>query len=230
MNKLFSIVALLFLVATAVLLWATQGRQPAPEADAVAVSGEDAEGYVAPASVGGKFTLIDHTGAERTEQDYRGKIMLVFFGFTHCPDICPVTVSTFSSLMELLGDKADKVAPLFISVDPGRDTPAVMKDYLSNFDARIVGLTGTAEQVKSAADAYKVYYAQAQQPTEQADGYGAQESGDHSAHVGHGAGDNYMVDHSGYVYLMDPQGNYVEHFRYDVSEQELADAIKPYLQ
>lgn len=234
MNKFFLIVAVLLLMVTGILLWATRGDETSSVDETVAVSGEEDIGYSANANVGGGFELIDQNGKTKTDADFRGKVMLVFFGFTHCPDICPVTVSTLSSLMELLGDKANMVAPIFISVDPERDTPEVLKSYLSNFDARIVGLTGTAEQTKSVADAYKVYYARAHQEE-------SYEGADDGAYPHNDEnppaltkdkdkdGDNYLIDHSGYIYLMDTNGKYVEHFRYDVSEQELADALKPYL-
>src|SRR5262249_53540381 len=109
--------------------------------------------------IGGDFTLTDQNGRPVRESDFRGRVMLVFFGFTHCPDECPATVATLTRTMELLGPLADQVAPIFITVDPERDTPAVLKDFLSNFDKRFVGLTGTQGQIRQVAELYKVYYA-----------------------------------------------------------------------
>jgi protein SCO1/2 len=159
----------------------------------------------ATAAIGGDFTLTDQNGKLVKDAEFRGKLMLVFFGFTHCPEICPTTVSTLSKVMTALGDKADKVAPVFISVDPKRDTPKVMKEYLANFDKRIVGLTGTPQEVKKAADAYKIYFAI-----------------NKDSKTGE---DDYQVDHSTIVYMMDKNGQYVRHFSYNAGEQEITKAI-----
>ena len=159
--------------------------------------------------IGGNFTLTDQNGASRQDSDFRGKVMLVSFGFTHCPDICPITVGTLSKTMETLAAKGDAVVPLFISVDPQRDTPAVLKDYLTHFDKRIIGLTGSEVQVKQVADAYKIYYARSQ------DKQGK---------------DEYSIDHSGYIYLMGKDGQFIRVFPYNASETEVAAAIESALQ
>jgi protein SCO1/2 len=156
-------------------------------------------------AIGGDFTLTDQNGKPVKDADFRGKLMLVFFGFTHCPEICPTTVSTLSKVMTALGDKADKMAPVFISVDPKRDTPKVMKEYLANFDKRIVALTGTPQEVKKAADAYKIYF-----------------SINKDSKTGE---EDYQVDHSTIVYMMDKNGQYVRHFSYNTGEQEITKAI-----
>lgn len=161
------------------------------------------------ALIGGDFTLIDTSGKAVQDANYRGRIMLVFFGFTHCPDICPVTVSNLSTLMEgLTPAQAGQVAPLFITVDPVRDTPEVMRDFLSNFDTRLVGLTGTEEQVKQAAGIYRAYYAK-QEPA--------------------GQNSNYSVDHSGFIYVMDKDGAFLKAVPYDTPVEELKTLIMPYL-
>src|SRR5690606_9759147 len=103
--------------------------------------------------------LTDTAGKPFTDAALKSKMALVFFGFTHCPDICPVTMATLSGVMKTLGEDAGQVIPVFITVDPERDTPKVMKEYVDNFDSRIVGLSGTREQVEKAAAAYKVYHA-----------------------------------------------------------------------
>jgi protein SCO1/2 len=137
------------------------------------------------------FELVDHSGLAATDEDFRGRWQLVFFGFTFCPDICPTTLSTVTAVMEKLGADAEHVVPLFITVDPERDTPAVLADYLANFDSRIVGLTGSPEQIDAAAKAYRVYYSKA-------------ENGD--------APDGHSMDHSAFLYLMGPGSAYVTHF------------------
>ena len=178
--------------------------------------------------IGGPFTLIDQNGDSVQESEFRGRLMLVFFGFTHCPEICPVTVATLSKTMALLGDKAEQVAPVFITVDPQRDTPEVMKAYLQHFDPRFVGLTGTQEQIRQAQAAYKAYAAKAPQEA-------AAAAEGHDGHAGHGTGHgtdhgtggaDYTMDHSAYIYLMDRQGKYHSIFSYTTPEQELARAVE----
>lgn len=171
--------------------------------------GAAAEAPAPVAAIGGPFTLTDQHGKTVKDSDFRGKVMLVFFGFTHCPDICPVSVSTLSNVMTALGDKATNVAPIFITVDPKRDTQAAMKAYLANFDPRMVALTGEAKAIKQAADAYKVYFA--------ADDAAKQKGGD------------YMVNHSGIIYMMGKDGSYVRHFSYDAAQDEIVAAIHEYL-
>jgi cytochrome oxidase Cu insertion factor (SCO1/SenC/PrrC family) len=161
------------------------------------------------AAIGGSFTLTDQNGASRRDGDFRGRVMLVSFGFTHCPDICPITVGTLSKTMETLAAKGDNVAPLFITVDPQRDTPSVLKEYLTHFDGRIIGLTGSEVQIRQVADAYKIYYARSQEKQ--------------------GKGD-YSIDHSGYIYLMGKDGQFIRVFPYNASETEVAAAIESALQ
>jgi len=157
--------------------------------------------------IGGDFTLLGANGQEVKDASFRGKYMLVFFGFTACPDICPTTLATLSSVLESLGEKAAQVVPVFISVDPARDTPAVIKEYLTHFDPRIVGLTGTSAQVEQVASAYKVYYAKAEDGDEQ----------------------NYMINHSGYIYLMAKDGTYLRHFSAQDASEEIAGAVRGYI-
>src|SRR5690606_16968628 len=104
------------------------------------------------------FALTDQHGKKVSSEDFRGRVMLVFFGFTHCPDICPTTVSNLSKMMDALGSDADEIVPVFITVDPERDTPEVMKNYLANFDERFVGLTGSMDDIKKTSKAYKVFF------------------------------------------------------------------------
>jgi protein SCO1/2 len=154
--------------------------------------------------IGGPFSLVDTNGKRVTDGDFRGKLMLVFFGYTHCPDVCPTELQTMSTVMENLGPAADKVAPIFISVDGTRDTPQALADYMKNFDARITGLTGDQKDIASAAKAYRVYYRKA---------------GDS------GKGD-YTVDHSAFVYLMDGSGKYITHFTFNTAPETMAAVIR----
>ncbi|MDE3060142.1 MAG: SCO family protein [Pseudomonadota bacterium] len=160
--------------------------------------------------IGGDFTLTDQNGHAVRASDFRGRIMLVFFGFTHCPDICPVTMANLSQAMTLLGDKADQVAPIFITVDPERDTPPVLADYLSHFDARFVGLTGTSDQIKAVAAAYKSYYADHAMPIQE----------------GHHHAGEYNVEHSAFIYLMGMDGKYVRLFPNNAEPQDIARGVE----
>jgi cytochrome oxidase Cu insertion factor (SCO1/SenC/PrrC family) len=144
------------------------------------------------ALVGGPFTLIDDKGKTVTEKDYSGRYTLVFFGFTSCPDICPAGLQLISAALENLGPKADRITPIFVSIDPERDTPAKIGAYVKNFNSRIVGLTGTPPQVDAIAKAYKVYYKKV-------------------ANEGGPPGD-YTMDHTSIIYLMNPEGEFVTHF------------------
>jgi protein SCO1/2 len=151
------------------------------------------------AGVGGPFHLEDQNGKAVSDADMKGKPFLVFFGFTHCPDICPTTLFDMSQLMQALGPDADRTGALFITVDPERDTPAVMKDYLSNFDPHLRGLTGDQASISAATRAYRVYAKKV--PLENGD---------------------YTMDHTAVVYLMDKDGRFVAPF--DMSRKPEAEA------
>ncbi len=159
-----------------------------------------------PTALGGPFSLVDHTGRPVTDQDYRGKFMLVFFGYTMCPDICPTTLLDITTVMEKLGDDAQRVQPLFISVDPERDTPEVLASYLSSFHPQIIGLTGTPQEIHRAATAYKTFYAKF--VTE---------------------GKDYSIDHSAYVYLMGPDGGYLTHFAFGATSASMTNDIRDFI-
>jgi cytochrome oxidase Cu insertion factor (SCO1/SenC/PrrC family) len=152
--------------------------------------------------IGGPFTLVDQNGVTRRPEDFRGKLMLVYFGYTYCPDVCPTELQTMDQALEKLGAKAAEVQPIFITVDPERDTQDEMKSYAENFDPRLLALTGTAPQIAEAAKSYKVFYEQVKQP----DG-------------------TYLMDHSSIVYLMDRDGKYVAHFGANVTADRMATAI-----
>jgi len=110
------------------------------------------------ALIGGPFALVDQHGKKVTDRDFRGRYMLIFFGFTHCPDICPAELQVISASLDELGPKAEEVVPIFVTLDPERDTPEVMADYVKNFGSRFVGLTGSAEAIAEAAKAYRVAF------------------------------------------------------------------------
>jgi len=143
------------------------------------------------AAIGGPFTLTDANGKTVTDADFRGRYMLIFFGFTNCPDICPAGLQLISAAMAKLGDKADKLVPVFVSVDPARDTPEKLASYVKNFDDRVIGLTGTPEQIADIAKVYRVFYEKT--PNESAPG-------------------DYGMNHTSIIYLMGPDGKYVRHF------------------
>lgn len=157
------------------------------------------------ALIGGPFELVSHDGRTVTPADFAGKHMLVFFGFTHCPDVCPAKLNTISIALEDLGPLADRVTPIFITVDPERDTPERMAQYVSNFSADIVGLTGTPEQIKRAAKAYRVYYAKVELKN---------------------SATRYLMDHSAFTYLMDGNGEYVTHFAYGESAANMTERLR----
>ena len=151
--------------------------------------------------IGGPFALTDHQGQKVTEEDFRGKYLLVFFGFTYCPDICPTTLSDMSSVVEALDQDASRITPLFITVDPERDDPETLADYLSHFNPAIVGLTGSPEEIDAVSAGYHVYRKK------------------------NGQGDNYLIDHSAVTYLMSPEGAYLLHFSHGTDPFDMAQAI-----
>ena len=163
-------------------------------------------------NVGGRFALTDQFGKPRTDADFRGQYMLVFFGFTHCPDICPIELQTISDALDQLGSEAAaKVTPIFITVDPARDTPDALRSYAANFHPRLVALTGSAEAIGAVAKSYRVYYAKAT---------GTSAPSDPAA---------YILDHSAVVYLMGPKGEYVAHFSPGTTAQVMAEDLRDQL-
>jgi protein SCO1 len=159
-------------------------------------------------TVGGPFSLIDGDGKPVTDQTWHGKYMLVYFGYTFCPDVCPTTLTNLSDALDKLGAKADRIQPLFITVDPKRDTPDVVKQYAAAFGPRVIGLTGSAEQIATAAKEYRVYYAEHR--------------------TGPGP-DDYSMDHSSVLYLMGPDGRFIAPLRADQSGPELATALAKFI-
>jgi protein SCO1/2 len=159
-----------------------------------------------PSAIGGPFKLIDQNGQPITENDLKGRPFLVFFGYTHCPDVCPTTLFDVSELMHALGPDADRTAALFITVDPERDTAAVIKDYLSSFDPHLRGATGDRAAIDAAEKAYRVYAKKI--PAEHGD---------------------YSMDHTALVYLMDKQGRFIAPFSLKRSPAEAAADLRRYM-
>ncbi|MBR0936338.1 SCO family protein [Bradyrhizobium jicamae] len=157
--------------------------------------------------VGGPFALTDQAGQARTDKDFRGRLMLVYFGFTFCPDVCPTDLQAIGQAIDKLGHDGEEVQPIFITVDPERDTAAHLADYVPLFHPRLIGLTGSAEAIRKVADAYKVYYARVP----------LKDAGD------------YTVDHTAYIYLMDRDGNYLGFFPPGTSAERMVEIIKPRL-
>ena len=196
--RLFVLVVAAFLVGGAVAFGIYALSSP-PGPKPQIVSGK--------ALIGGPFTLTDHNGKRVTEKDFEGKHKLVYFGYTYCPDICPAELQVMSAALDALGDEAKDVTPVFVTVDPERDTVEQMKSYVENFHPRLVGLTGSPEDIRKAAKAYRVYYAKAKSDS----------------------ATDYLMDHSSIVYLMSPKGEYLTHFAYGTAPDKMADGIRKFL-
>jgi cytochrome oxidase Cu insertion factor (SCO1/SenC/PrrC family) len=184
------------LLATAGLLAAQQ-----PEANLAARLMDDLMWNRGP--IGGPFALVDHTGKARTDEDFRGKLLLIYFGYTYCPDVCPTDLQQIGLAVDRLGTAGEAVQPLFITLDPERDTAAHLADYLPLFHPRLIGLTGSAEQIRHVALAYKVYYAK--YPPGSSD---------------------YVIDHSSFIYLADENGKYIGFFPPGTSFDRIIEIIK----
>jgi len=165
-----------------------------------------AAGTMLASAIGGPFHLVDQEGKTVTDADLRGKWSLVYFGYTHCPDACPTALNDISIALDELGPKRAAVRPVFITVDPERDTSEVLKSYVTSFDAPILALTGTPEEIAQAAKGYRVYYAKHPE-----------------------VGGDYSMDHSSVIYVMDPQGRFTASFTHENSPEEIAERLKKLL-
>ena len=159
-----------------------------------------------PAAIGGPFQLTDQNGKAVTDKNLKGKPTLIFFGYTHCPDVCPTSLFEISEVLRVMGKDADKVNAVFISVDPERDTPATMKDYLSSFDPHLEGLSGDPAETAKVITSYRVYAKKV--PTKDGD---------------------YTMDHTALIYLMDRDGRFVSPFNLKRTPEEAAADLKRYL-
>lgn len=157
-------------------------------------------------NVGGPFALTDQTGQRRTDRDFRGHWVLLYFGYSYCPDVCPTTLALMSNVLDKLGAQSSRIVPVFITVDPARDTPSVLKSYLGAFGPRFVGLTGSAADIAKVAHAYRAYYEKRPLP-----------------------GGGYSVDHSSVIYLLDPQGRFVKAYDDTAKSDAIADDLRKQL-
>jgi protein SCO1/2 len=165
-----------------------------------------AAGTLLASAIGGPFQLVDQNGKPFTDANLKGKWRLVFFGYTHCPDVCPTTLNELSLAIDRLGSKRDKVGIVLITVDPERDTPAVLKSYVESFDAPVTALSGTTDQVAQVAKEYRVYYAK------------------HPRSDG-----GYDMDHSAVIYVMDPRGRFTATFTPDTTAEDMAQRLEKLL-
>jgi protein SCO1/2 len=158
-------------------------------------------------NLGGPFRLTDHTGRAVTDQDFAGRWLLVYFGFTYCPDVCPTELGAIAAALDAMGAEGEQVTPLLITIDPQRDTPEQLANYVTLFHPRLIGLTGTAEQIQEVARRYRVYYARVQRP-EMTD---------------------YTMDHSSFIYLTGPDARVRALFRPETSPEAIAAAVQAQL-
>lgn len=176
------------------------GPAPAPGGAVIATAG---------AAVGGPFALTDTTGRRVTDADFRGRYLLIYFGYTFCPDVCPTELQAMGRALDLLGPAADRIVPVFITVDPARDTPRAIADYVRAFHPRMIGLSGSAEEIAGVAKAFRVYY-RLGQPSKP-------------------GADDYLVDHTSFVYLLGPDGKLAALLRGGVGPEVLAQGIRSVL-
>ena len=153
--------------------------------------------------VGGPFELTDQTGHRRTDADFQGKLVVLYFGYTYCPDVCPTELQSISLALDKLGAAAETIQPLFITVDPGRDTPARLADFVLSFHPRLIGLTGSLAEIRKTAIAYRTFFARSGATT----------------------ADNYAVDHTGFIYLLGKDGRYLGFLPPGLAPDAIADAI-----
>jgi protein SCO1/2 len=165
-----------------------------------------AAGTLLASAIGGPFRLVDQNGKTVTDADLKGKWSLVYFGYTHCPDACPTALNDLAIALDQLGPKREAVRSVFITVDPERDTPEVLKEYVTSFDAAILALSGSPEEIARAAKAYRVYYAKHPEP-----------------------GGDYSMDHSSVIYVMDPEGRFTASFTHQSTPEEIAERLKKLL-
>jgi len=165
-----------------------------------------AAGTLLASAIGGPFHLVDQNGKTVTDGDLKGKWSLVYFGYTHCPDACPTALNDIAIALDELGPQRGAVRPVFITVDPERDTPEVLKSYVTSFDAPILALTGSREEIAQAAKDYRVYYAKHPE-----------------------AGGDYSMDHSSVIYVMDPEGRFTASFTHESSPEQIAERLKKLL-
>ncbi|MGB0570848.1 MAG: SCO family protein [Alphaproteobacteria bacterium] len=164
-------------------------------------------GMVVNVNIGGPFDLIDHTGARMSDEALRGKYALIYFGYTFCPDVCPTELGEIAVALDELGEAGEQVTPVMITIDPERDTPEILAEYVPLFHDRLIGLTGTDAEIKDVAEKYRVFYRRFEDPSFT----------------------YYLMDHTSFVYLVDPKGAVASMFRYGTPPEEMAGAIRQHM-
>ena len=206
MTRIYAIVSALGALVFLGGLWVVTGGQDSGDKYAQCRKTAVAGG----AQIGGAFTLVDENGATVTDRDVIDQPSLVYFGYTFCPDVCPLDNARNAEAVEILESRGDIVKPVFISIDPQRDTPEILRDFTDNLHPRMVGLTGTPEQVKAASQTYRTYFKK-QEPEE-------------------GNEQFYLVDHSTFTYLVFPDEGFIEFFKRDTTPEALADGVQCFLE
>jgi len=206
MTRIYAIVSALVALVFLWGLWVVTGGQNSGDKYAQCRKTAVAGG----AQIGGAFTLVDENGATVTDRDVIDQPSLVYFGYTFCPDVCPLDNARNAEAVEILESRGDIVKPVFISIDPQRDTPEILRDFTDNLHPRMVGLTGTPEQVKAASQTYRTYFKK-QEPEE-------------------GNEQFYLVDHSTFTYLVFPDEGFIEFFKRDTTPEALADGVQCFLE
>jgi len=195
---------ILSIAASLLLAGAGWSRAQSPEETSAARLMDDLMWNRGP--IGGPFALVDQTGTPRTDKDFRGKLLLIYFGYSYCPDVCPTDLQQIGLAVDQLGAAGGAVQPLFITLDPERDTVTHLAEYVPLFHPRLIGLTGSAEQIRHVALAYKVYYAK--YPPDSPD---------------------YVIDHSSFVYLVDEAGQYIGFFPPGTTADRMIEIIRTHL-
>lgn len=207
MTRTFAIVAAIVVVGFLGGLYLLSGRSAGDDPFAKCRTAQVAGGT---SQIGGPFTLVDENGVTVTDTDVIDQPTLIYFGYTFCPDVCPMDTSRNAEAVEILESRGIMVKPVFISIDPERDTPEVVRDFTEYLHPRMLGLTGSPEQVKAASQAYRTFY-QKQQPEEGEEEY-------------------YLVDHSTFSYLSLPKHGFVEFFRRSLSAEAMADQLQCFVE
>ena len=160
-------------------------------------------------TIGGPFTLVDQAGRTVTDKDFRGQYLMIYFGYTYCPDVCPTSLTNMSDALDLLGEKGAEVTPMLITIDPARDTSEHLREYATYFHPRLHALTGSPEQIAAVAKAYRVYYSKVKQEDE--------------------TEDDYLMDHSSVTYVMGPDGEFRLHFSHGTDAETIASRLRDLL-
>ncbi len=184
---------------------------------------------------GGPFALTSHDGRKLSDTDFRGQFMLIYFGYTTCPDICPVDLAQQATALDLLGADADNIQPLFVTVDPKRDTPERITEFIASFHPRLIGLTGSETEIAAIARAYKIHRRKLLQRADAHEGHGAHDAhkshADHARHADHSDKDSedYLVDHGSLTFLMGPDGAFRALLPRTFAPERMAEIIAKYV-